>query len=80
MHQVERAVYSTNKAIQYVGSKETWNKLIETFPKILSPFRICKSTGKNHKGEPNKGKTEYLKADIDTALKAAKMSGLFIEK
>jgi hypothetical protein len=78
--QVERAVYSTNQAIKYVGSKQFFNQLLEAFPKILSPIRICKPTGKNSKGQATKGKTEYLKADIDTALKAAKLSQQFVNK
>jgi hypothetical protein len=78
--QVEKAIYSTNQAIKYVGSKQFFHDLLIAFPQILSPIRVCKSTGKNSKGQPRKGKTEYLKADIDTALKAAKLSRQFVEK
>ena len=78
--QVEKAVYSTNEAIRYLGSREILNTLLSTYPQILSPFRVCKPTGINSKGLPKKGKTEYLKADIDTALKAAKMAKLFIHQ
>lgn len=76
--QSEKAILSTNAAIRYLGSKEILTTLLNTYPQIVSPFRVCKPTGTNSKGQPKKGKTEYLKSDIDTALKAAKLARLFI--
>ncbi len=78
--EVERAIYSTNQAIQYVGSKQFFQQLLDAYPTLLTPIRICKPTGTKRDGKPTKGKTEYLKATIDTVLKAAQMEQRFVEK
>ena len=69
-----KAVYSTKDAWEYVNGRPFFGELLRAYPEILKPVRRCRTPG----GATTK--TQYLKASIDCALKAALLSQQFVAK
>lgn len=69
----EKAVLTTREAWAYVGGRGIFESLLEEFPDLIPPFQVCKPTRPGARG-----KTKYLRTNIDTALKAAQLASTFI--
>ena len=71
---VEKEVLSTKDCWIVAGTRIHFEELLALFPHLLQPYRIGKPTGAKPDGQAKKGKTEYLRSDLLTAIKAYKMS------